>query len=530
MPETDPGAAMSHVATPAPGRVFQKLTGRVATLSLILFLLTGCVLTATKQAGYVFQATDVSYGDSYVFYDVLHYQRTGELYRDLSRPPYLPVVYSPLVYMAYSVPGRLVSFANPFVGPRLLSLVVFLLCVAVTIWIARSLIPGANVWWWALLLACSIEVMRDWVLQMRGDFFGVLFSLLAIRLLFVQTRWAVIAAGLSAGFATQFKFTFVAAMAAGVLWLLVRREWRRLARFGAAALLSSVGLYVLFWSREPRMLAQITALSPIFADVGGDLKLIYHVVSEPAVLLAALAVSPLAWNLRSRWALFACYGCISFCVAALTDLQAGGNLNYYYECLFAIIPAAVLGARRLTHWARQRMGAGLFVTALFAFFFLPPLVRDLDASIHWAVGAGGVEARNQEFEKFQRVLQGRHIFSSIQRIALLDPRPALLDPFLLNYLQRTGRFDPKPVFDRIRNAEFDVVVTASGHRSYRGLPHVGPAMHNAIVASYQAYCTYSEYLVHLRRNQPDNNALAQELTQIGCQPVVCGAPENCPSW
>ena len=86
-------------------------------------MLTGCVLTATKQAGYVFQATDVSYGDSYVFYDVLHYQRTGELYRDLSRPPYLPVVYSPLVYMAYSVPGRLVSFANPFVGPRLLSLV-----------------------------------------------------------------------------------------------------------------------------------------------------------------------------------------------------------------------------------------------------------------------------------------------------------------------------------------------------------------------------------------------------------------------
>src|SRR5438270_3358609 len=102
--------------------------------------------------------------------------------------------------MLYSIPGRIAGLANPFFGPRLIALAAFLLCVAIVISIARSLIPVRSVWLWATVLAGSMAVMRSWVLTVRGDFPGILFDLLAVRLLFGESRWRVLLAGLCAGF------------------------------------------------------------------------------------------------------------------------------------------------------------------------------------------------------------------------------------------------------------------------------------------------------------------------------------------
>ena len=59
-------------------------------------------------------------------------------------------------------------------------------------------------------------------------------GLLSVRLLLGSGRWA----GLLAGAAFQFKITFVAALAAGGLWLLVLRRLRDLALFTAAGVSS----------------------------------------------------------------------------------------------------------------------------------------------------------------------------------------------------------------------------------------------------------------------------------------------------
>jgi hypothetical protein len=69
------------------------------------------------------------------------------------------------------------------------------------------------------------------VLLIRSDFLGIGFSLLAVRLLMSRRRWMPLLAGISAGLATQFKLTFIAATAAGALWLSFRREWRVLSFF-----------------------------------------------------------------------------------------------------------------------------------------------------------------------------------------------------------------------------------------------------------------------------------------------------------
>lgn len=508
----------------------RKITGRIATAAVVVCLLTSLLFTAIAQLSSLFSLSEIGYGDSYVLYDVLHFEKSGVVYRDLSMPPYLPALYSPLLYITYSIPGRIAGFANPFLGPRLVALTAFLLCISMTVWIARSLITERSTWWWALLLAGSISAMRDWVLQLRGDFLGVLFGLLAIRLLFRESRWAAFVAGLCAGFAMQFKITYVAALAAGSLWLLVRRQWKDAGSYMAGGALSSAGLYLLLWAREHRMLQQMMALSPGIAEFRGWVRLVYHVTNEPLILLAALAISPAVVRAGSRWGLLILFAMVSFAVAALTDLQVGGNINYFYEGLFAAVPAAVVGVRRLTRWAGQRVGAGVFVTALFAFYFWPPPAAGLYRSVRSAVGSAGVQARNEEFQKIEDALRGQHIFSTVPRFALLDAEPALMEPFLLSYMQRMGKFDPAPILRRLRDGEFDVVITSSMPADWRNIPHIAPDLRQAIAASYRPNCIYSEYLLHLPSHRPENSRLERALAVIGCKPVACDRPSVCPTW
>jgi len=165
---------------------------------------------------------DAGYGDSYILYDILHFQRTGVIYRDLTLPPYLPAQYSPFMYMLYSLPKGMT--ANPFSGPRLISLASFVLCVAMTVLLVRALIPVRIAWLWGVLMAGSVESMADWPLQLRGDFPAIFLSLSAMRLLLTRSTPMVMLAGVCAGLAPQFKVTYLASLVAGSLWLVLRRR------------------------------------------------------------------------------------------------------------------------------------------------------------------------------------------------------------------------------------------------------------------------------------------------------------------
>jgi hypothetical protein len=461
---------------------------------------------------------DVDYGDSYILYDVLSLQKTGVIYRDLSQEPYLPAQYSPLMYITLSLPGRIVALDNPFLGPRLVVLTAFLLCVVIVISTVQTLIPARLAWIWGALLACTVSIMWDWVLQIRGDFPGICFSLLAIRLLLSRSRWAVALAGVSAGLATQFKITFVAALAAGVSWLLIQRRWKDLAWFAVLGTMFSAGLYLLYSVREPRMFSQMLALSPGVLDVRGALRLMYQAMNEPVVLLSLLGLPRLKFSAWPRRALVLVFATTSFVIAGLADLQAGGNINYFFEGLFALIPLAALGVLRITALARQRVTVGLFVAALFVVHFLVPRVQQL--RYQFVNRVASVESRNEAFRMVERALSGQHILSTVPRLALMDPRPPLTDPYLLSYLQRLRKFDPQPILERIRECEFDVVITSTQQHSWRGIDLVGPDLRNAIAASYRPQCSVLGSVVHLPRNpRRVGDSLVLDLANIGCAPI-----------
>jgi hypothetical protein len=118
------------------------------------------------------------------------------------------------------------------------------------------------------------------------------------------------------------------------------------------------------------------------------------------------------------------------------------------------------------------------------------------------------------------VLQGHRIFSTVPRVALLDPEPPLVDPALLFYLQRLGKIDATALLTGIRRGRYDVVVTDAHPWSYRGLRIIGPELHDAIDAAYRPHCTHGGWLFHLPAALTiTSNALIDGLERIGCEPV-----------
>jgi hypothetical protein len=128
-------------------KLLRQLVRGAVVVVLLLFCLTSAALLARRLPD-LFLLDEAGYADSYVRYDVLRVQKTGVVYRELSQPPYLPSLYSPLVYLVYSLPRRVFAFDNPFIGPRLLSILAFLVCVAVVVSLVRTLVPvrGAAIW------------------------------------------------------------------------------------------------------------------------------------------------------------------------------------------------------------------------------------------------------------------------------------------------------------------------------------------------------------------------------------------------
>lgn len=495
-----------------------KIAGRITTAALLLLLLTGALYLLVRRLDSLFRLAEAGYGDSYILYDIEHFQRTGQIYRDPSTPPYLPAEYSPLVYRLYALPGGIIP-ENPFFGPRLIALAAFFACVAMVVSIARKLIPTRTSWLWALLIALSVKCLDVWPLQLRGDFPGIFFSLTAVRFLLSRSRYAVLLAGLCAGFATQFKFTYVAALVAGFLWLLLGKRWKELAIFLAAGLSTSAGLYLVLWLREPRMISQMLAFSPGIADVGDAVRLSLVAIQELAVLLALPALAAVTVRRSPRWRLLLLFLVVSFGFGLLTDIQAGGDINYFYEGLLALVPLSVMGAFRLLTWSRQRVPVALFLTGLFVIHFWMPDARSFYQQ-RSKLGARAIKAENDLFQGTANALHGERIFSTVPRVALLDPNPALMEPYLLNYMQKLGKIDPKPILDRIQSDEFDVVITGYFSSSYRGVTMVGP-IGRAIVEAYRPYCvlhTYGKLFLFLPRNRVADSLLIQRLQEVGCAP------------
>ena len=218
---------------------------------------------------------------------------------------------------------------------------------------------------------------------------------------------------------TQFKFTYISAIIAGLLWLAMERRWKNAAEFSGAAMVASIGIYGIFLQREPQMLAQmfvfrhtITDYRALFGTIGSDL------LREPVFLLGAATLPLVALRGWRRWWLLAGYLAISLTLSAALDLHAGGNINYFFEALFILVPLASFGALQLS---RCRFGTGpLFLAGLLLFTMALPNALAAYRTVPKA--RSETASWNSHMNAIRAVLQGNHVLSFVPTATYLAGR------------------------------------------------------------------------------------------------------------
>ena len=332
-----------------------------------LLCLIGAARLVVFQSGQVRLIEEAAHGDLYNSVTVEQFLKSGRIYPELTGD-LLPSQYNPMVYCFIALPTRLFPAENRYLlGDRSSCW-----CLqARSCWalgsIARKLVPSSLAMPLTMVSALSYQTL--WVSPgtLRGDFPAILCSLAAMRLLLARDGRLVIAAGLLAGFETQFKkVTMVTAAVSGFLWLVWRRDWKALAQFSAGALVTSLGIYSIFYVREPHMVQHFRMVfgTPV-VDLKGAIEILKEVFQEPVFLLslAMLPVALLRWPGRFLLPFKRFYFVVSFAIASATVVQVGASSNYFYEAMFVLAPLGFLG------WLHLRWKTAP-VPALFAGFLL----------------------------------------------------------------------------------------------------------------------------------------------------------------
>jgi hypothetical protein len=465
-------------------------------------------------------ATDAGYPDSALVVRVAGLLSQGDLFPPLDRPPYLVTVYGPLTYVVLSAPfaaARALG-VDPVLGLRIAEVALFVACLVLIAILVRHFTRSAPIVLLAILLAAAGEPLRPWVLQLRGDFLGLLLSLTCIALC-VRTgsgRSLTLAAVL-AGLAILSKQTFVAAPAAVVLWLLWQKEWRTAAVWaGTVAAVVGVG-YGIVLVREPSLLGHVAALRmPVFeywVAAGFVVTAVVHI----KVLYGVAGAAVLFRSSDARARLVVGYWAASWIVAIGTIPQIGGNMNYLWEPWFVSALLAALAIDAAVAQAERIPGAVAVALVLLHVRVLTGGVLEAGDELRGLAAARArAEQRDTGLRALGSAVQGYAVLSSSPYLARMSRVPVLPDPYLTSILVQTGAWDPAPVLASVRNGAFDVVVgydpddrTAfRRHRQWN--PLVAAAGH-----PYRVACTLHGHAVWLAASSPA--ALRQRLAAMGCQ-------------
>jgi hypothetical protein len=507
------------------GRVINAVRHRPLLIRfVVVFLLAGGLLTGVGTAIGLLSFRDVGYPDSATLLRIGDFVHSGYIYPDIDRPPYLVTLYGPLSYVLLGIPYRLAEAAAiaPRVAVRLGIVGALILCVLLVFLISRRLYSSRPISWLCALFAVSAFPMISWTTQIRGDFLALGFSLLSIHVfLHANARPQVIVAAICSGIAFLVKQTALAVLVAVISWLIYKRRYKEAVCWAMGFALTVVGGYGIAWWREPLLLKHLAALSDPVLDYRGALNIIWAALPQPAVPFAAIG-GLLALRERAPEKLFFVIYCVAaWLVAMLTIPQAGGNLNYFWEPLFA---SAVLAGPGLYELQREVYRAPILVTVLLFVLllrsFLPVLRQDL-AYIRQSYGVMSVyQVHKTKWESFVSIVSGRRLLSTMPDVTSHSMIPELPDPYLNSALELRGRWNSSPVVAQIDAGVYDLIVVREGDEAYdrsggyRGVPTWSEGMWKALRRTYRPACLFENMEVWLPRR--DSAEILPSLSAIGC--------------
>ncbi|MBZ5702990.1 MAG: hypothetical protein LAN84_14240 [Acidobacteriia bacterium] len=362
-----------------------------------------------------------------------------------------PLVFNPYGPLAYLATAALVKlFGVGFTAPRLL---IVLLAVAVAGLLAALLRHFGSSWpvaiGFASLFLCA-PVVREWMAFLRVDLMGLALALAGLCVFFLAPRHWYLAVVFFAA-ALFVKYSLLAAPAACALYLIGKRDWKRLlqaAGTGAALLLGGFAAAQL-WSAGHFAFHMFGTHPDPFQFSLYIENLIQLFWEIPALWgLAALAVIHAAW--RREMAPHALYFLMALC-GAVTVGKLGSNSNHLIELIAAICLCAGLGWNRFAGWVQAKgaravsslLLAGVAAAALLSFSFE---FRTVDA------------AGCEQAYAFLRS-HGDRVLSENVGALLLSGKPVQLsNPYVYAQLVARAGWPDGPVRERLRSGQFDVVV------------------------------------------------------------------------
>jgi len=443
------------------------------------------------------------YGPAQLALRVNMYLRGIPLYRDFRTPPYVPMVYGPIV------PWITAALAPRFgTGPlaaleagRCVVIVSTLAVCALIYALARKSGAGGCAAAVAALAFLCAPIVQRWGFDFRVDM-----PALACEFGGVLAFASGLAAPAIGLFATAFfiKQGQIAGIAGVVLYHCIsRRPWRALAP--GAAWLAAVGgaigilarVYPWYW------LNSFDALSGAPYDLrGAILWMTILVGGNPAlVVLAMLAVSRRRESGRGAnpGRLMLCYLGAALIENFLSSLHWGSNAYYFTPSLAAIAVFAAGGIEfifarisfKQIPAIRAAVGVAAALALLFGYLIATPAIRGmtLAAVVRPSLRCAVVVPQPWDPAALARLkaIDGP-ILTDAADLCVIDPRTNLqfIELMLMNPMHAAGSFDDSQLIAEIRErriAAFALDADGLG-REFRGRPLFWPALRAAIERNY----------------------------------------------
>jgi hypothetical protein len=513
-------------------RIVQEWRRRPILLALVVpVLLAGVASVAAGTLRGLTYFRDVGYPDSATLLRIGDLVRSGHVYPPIDLPPYLVTLYGPFTYLLLGIPFSLARFAGvrPELAVRFAIFGALCLCVLWVFLLSRRLHRSRTVAALCILFALSVSPMARWTTQIRGDFLALAFSLASIyAVLRGNARRQVLSGAIVAGIAVLVKQTSVAAPIAITIWLLYRRRHKDAIYFviGFAAVVAG-GYSFELW-REPLMLKHIAAIRHPVLEFREASSILWRALSQPAVPFAVVGGLFFLESAEAERMLFLTYSMIAWIVAIVTIPQAGGNINYFWEPLFA---SAVLAGSGLFELQRKARQTPIVVAALVLVLLvscLLPILREDIGYVRICYGEA-LEYRmlKAKWQSFVAIVSGRRLLSTLPDVTVHASTPEIPDPILNSVLERRGVWNSRPVADRIDGSVYELIVISteegSGGVGYRGIRSWSDAMWNAMKRRYRPACEFQGMEVWLPFHSSGATAILPKLLSAGCLPMASDA-------
>lgn len=474
--------------------------GLIGLAALLAVVLLGRMASAARV---LVAPQEVMYGEAIVYDQAAHVAHRLPLYHGIGDPSYSATAYGPIYYW---LAGGLQALVGPgLLSGRVLSLLAGLTAATLVGWLARERVASlsAGVLAGALFLVGSFSEEAPWYAFYKEDVLAIALALGAIAALSrgLDTRRIVIAA-LLASLAILTKQSCAAAAAAGFVFCLAH-GWRRATLFA-----SVVGGIVGGTAAVLELTTHAFLLNTIWMNLNPTSLLALR--TNLAVLIEYQGVQIVAGAVVLGWLVrrhgprgiprepLVVYGL--FALVPLVGLsKVGSNYNYWFELAAAlsVATACVLWTtlRRIDTDRRQALtwALGLLVLVgiggeigLHARGSLTSNLRTLPALP--ALPAAASSASTELAPLLMRVrTEPGPVLADPMDVLPLAGREIYLEPYIFSILAQQGRWDARPVAERVCADDIHLVVLGyplelAPQRGYHGYTFWPPAVLDALKA------------------------------------------------